>query len=435
MKTLIQFKYLCCLIISLTAFTSLGQQWQTLNATTFGWRFEDMQFVDKDTGWVVDGGGQILKTSDGGLNWNQQFYDSDYYFRSVEFYNESIGFAGTLANGNPNASLLKTVDGGQTWTDISSTFPVSVPGICGMHIVNENTIYVTGVFYGSGYIMKSIDQGQSWTYTNMGSLCNGIVDIYFKDENIGYAVGQSAPGTGLRGIIIRTDNGGNTWNTVALGNDSNTRVWKIQELDDSVMYASVESFTPSPEYFKSIDGGQTWELKSVTSAGISGTIQGVGFLNETIGWVGGFDTFFYETLDEGDSWEFKPSIGSSFNRFQRVNDTLMYASGINVYKYVDPNQLSVDEFEITKPKGHQIKVKGSNIVTETAMLELDLINNTYCELSIYNTIGQRVQTIAQGMRKAGHYEIPLQVNSLTKGAYFLVLYTYHGYESIEMIVD
>lgn len=428
-------KFICCCIVILLAYSSIAQEWQTLNANTLSWRFEDMQFVNVDTGWVVDGGGQILKTTNGGLNWVQQFYDSDYYFRSVEFYDENLGFAGTLANGNPNASLLKTIDGGQTWTDISANLPVNIPGICGMHIVNENIIFITGVFYGSGYIMKSIDQGVTWTYTNMQNLCNGIVDIYFKDENIGYAVGQSAQGTGLRGIIIRTINGGDTWSTVALGNDSNTRVWKIQELDDSVMYASVESFTPNPEYFKSVDGGQTWELKTVTPEGLSGTIQGVGFLNESIGWVGGFNTTFYETNDEGQTWEYKPAIGSSFNRFQRVNDTLMYASGINVYKYIDPEQLSVDEFEITQPKGHQLKIKGSNIISETGTLELTLINNTYCELSIYNAIGQRVQTLSQGMKKSGEYQIPLQVNSLAKGSYFLVLYTYHGYESIDMIVD
>ncbi len=44
-----------------------SQSWQTLNASTLGWRFEDMQFVDAETGWVVDGGGQILKTSKNGL--------------------------------------------------------------------------------------------------------------------------------------------------------------------------------------------------------------------------------------------------------------------------------------------------------------------------------------------------------------------------------
>lgn len=423
------------LFLSVLSFNAFGQTWQTLNANTLSWRFEDLQFVDPDIGWVVDGGGQILKTTNGGITWTQQYYNSNHYFRSVEFFDENIGFAGTLANGNPNATILKTTNGGETWTDISSSLPVNIPGICGMHMVNENTIFITGVFYGQAYIMKSTDQGDSWSYTNMGNLCNALVDIYFKDENIGFATGQSAQGTGLRSIIVRTTDGGQTWSQVSIGGNNNERIWKIQELNDSVMYASVESFTPSPEYYKSTDGGLTWQIKSVTSAGVSGTIQGVGFLNENIGWVGGFNTFFYETTDQGENWELKPTIGSSFNRFQRVNDTLIYTSGTNVYKYVNPDLLSVEEFEITKPKGHKIKVQHSNVIQNEAILELELINNTYCELSIYNTIGQRVTTIDQGMRNSGSYEIPFNVNKLEKGQYFVVLYTYHGYESIKILVD
>jgi len=187
------------------------QSWQTQNANTLSWRFEDMHFVSPDMGWVVDGGGQILKTTDGGLNWQQQFYDSNLYFRSVEFFNDQIGFAGTLSNSGPNAQLLKTTDGGNTWIDISSNFPNSIAGICGIAIPDVNTIFVTGVFYGQAYIMKSINQGDTWTYKSMASQANGLVDIYFKDANTGWAVGQGDQGNGLRAVILGTTNGGNTW--------------------------------------------------------------------------------------------------------------------------------------------------------------------------------------------------------------------------------
>lgn len=423
-------------IIIIASLSTINAQpsWETLNATTFGWRFEDMQFISPEVGWVVDGGGQILKTTNGGLSWTQQYYNSAHYFRSVEFFDENIGFAGTLSNGNPNATLLKTIDGGQTWTDISSNLSVNVPGICGMHMQDENTIFITGVFYGSAYIMKSEDQGDTWTYSNMGNLCNGLVDIFFKDENIGFAVGQSAQGSGLRARIIGTTNGGETWNTLATADHSNQRAWKVQMLSQNIFYVSIEEFEPSPQYFKSIDGGQTWQLKEITTTNTSGTMQGIGFLSEDIGWVGGFGELFYETTDGGTTWEYQPTIGTSFNRFQRVNDTLMYTSGTNVYKYVDPALLSVEEFETPKPKGHSITIKNSNIVSTNATIQLHLVNNTYCELSIYNTLGQRVQTLTQEKRVAGDHEIIWNTGNLVRGNYFVVLYTYHGYESIKVIV-
>lgn len=423
--------FICCVVFSPQLL--LAQEWQTLNVSTLSWRFEDMYFVDTETGWVVDGGGQILKTTSGGISWNQQFYNSDYYFRSVEFYNDQIGFAGTLANGSPNATLLKTINGGSTWIDITSSLPVSVPGICGMHMANENTIFITGVFYGSAYIMKSTDQGGTWTYMSMGSLCNGLVDIHFIDENIGFAVGQSAQGTGLRAIIIGTTDGGTTWEQLAIGSHNNQRAWKLQQLNDTAIYASIEDFNPTPQYFKSNNNGVSWSLNDLVTTNTSGTMQGIGFLNENIGWIGGMGDLFYETLDGGETWSYQPSTGTSFNRFQRVNDTLMYTSGINVYKYMDAS-LGVEDFEIVKPKGHKIVIRDSNIISDSALIDLSLINNTYCELSVYNSLGQRLQTISDGRMSAGDYQIVWDASSLVSGNYYLVLYTYHGFEFVKFVV-
>ena len=113
----------------------------------------------------------------------------------------------------------------------------------------------------------------------------------------------------------------------------------------------------------------------------------------------------------------------------------MYTAGINVYRYVDPALLSIDEFEIVKPEGHKLAIKGSNLVNDRATISLKLVNNTYCELSVYNTSGQRVQTIFQNRMIEGDHEIEWQLPQLAKGPYFLVLYTYHGYESIKVVVD
>ena len=411
-----------------------AQVWETLNANSLSWRFEDLFFVSPDTGWIVDGGGQILKTTDAGLNWTQQYYNPNLYFRAVEFFDEQIGFAGTLANGNPNATLLKTTDGGQNWQDISSQLSTAVPGICGIHMVNANTVFITGVFYGSAFIMKSTDQGSSWQYFNMSSLANGLVDIYFKDENRGWAVGQSPQGTGLRAVILSTNDGGQTWNQLASGLYANQRAWKIQDLDGINMYASIEEFEPSPQYFKSTDGGINWILQDVETTNTSGTMQGIGFLSDERGWIGGFNQLLYETTDGGSSWTYKPNVGLSFNRFLRVNDTLMYSAGLNVYRYVDPSLLSLEEFEITRPEGHRLRVDYSHLRQGYLNIELELVSHTYFELSVYNQLGQRVQTIQQGRRDQGLQNFHWKVDKLATGKYFLALYTYFGYQSVKVFI-
>jgi photosystem II stability/assembly factor-like uncharacterized protein len=395
-----------------------------------------MFFVDANIGWVVDGGGQILKTSDGGQNWNQQFYDSDLYFRSVEFFDEQVGFAGTLANSNPNAQLLKTDDGGQNWTDITANLAVAVPGICGMSVADANTLFVTGVFYGSAYIMKSTDRGQSWTYTDMANYCNGLVDIEFITPQIGFAVGQANQGNSLKAIIVGTTDGGDSWNVLATGNHANQRCWKIQFISDLVAYVSIEEFEPSPQYFKSNDGGQSWVLHDVVTTDTAGTMQGIGFLNEDLGWIGGWGELFYATNDGGQSWDYMPAIGSSFNRFFRIDEGLIYGSGLNVYKYVDSTLVNTNENILPpKPTGHSLEIAGSNIVDDKVTILLNLVNSTYCELSVYNILGKRVEVISQAKRNKGEHQVSWSCSKMPVGSYFLVLYTYHGYESIRFFVE
>jgi photosystem II stability/assembly factor-like uncharacterized protein len=410
-----------------------AQSWTTLNATTLSWRFEDMFFVNEQKGWCVDGGGQIIRTTNGGLSWQQVYYDNEVYFRSVEFKDENTGFAGALGGSSSDARLFRTMDGGDNWTEITANFPQTVIGICGIAMADANTVFITGVFYGSAYIMRSTDLGETWQYFGMGSLANGLVDIHFTDAMHGIAVGQSPQGTGMKAVILGTDNGGDTWEVRASGDHINQRAWKVQFLTDDIVYASIEEFEPSPQYFKSTDGGQTWELKDVVTANSSGTMQGIGFLTENIGWVGGWSNLLYQTLDGGDTWEYTPTVGGSFNRFFKIGPSKMLTSGSNVYLYSDPVLTGVGDVRPPDFVGHSIAIQGSNPIHGPAVIELGLVNTTFAELSVYDRTGKRVQLIDARKREKGQHRITWSPD-LAAGMYALVLYTYHGYESIQVVV-
>lgn len=415
------------LLFTLTIGASSAQTWNTLPANSLSWRFEDIFFIDEQTGWAVDGGGQILRTDNAGASWTQQFYDSDHFFRSVEFLDANIGFAGTLSS-----ALLRTDDGGQTWTNINSSLPQVPAGICGMSAPNDSTIYITGVFYGLAYFMKSTDRGLTWQHTNMASHALGLVDVHFKDENEGFLVGMGPQGTGLKARILRTTDGGQNWTVVHEGTENDERAWKIQFLTDDVVYVSVEDLSPHPHYFKSTDGGLTWQDQEVMTMVTSGTVQGVGFLNEDLGWVGGFNDLFFETTDGGQSWAHQPSIGSSFNRFWRMNETTMYVAGFGIYKYTN-NSIGIEEGGApATPIGHHFSLTHTG--PGTAMIDLKLVNNTYAELSLYDLQGKRVETIDAHQRNKGEHQILWQHN-LKPGVYLLALYTYHGFESLKVAIE
>lgn len=417
-------------LIVFTLFLSLSSwsqaEWQTLNASSQSWRFEDLFFVNEEVGWAVDGAGLILKTSNGGQSWTQQMSAPNLYFRSVEFINEDIGFVATLGGSGSNAQLFKTLDGGDTWNEITN-LPQTVVGICGMSAPDENTIYLTGTFWTGAFVMKSEDQGNSWTYTSLGNMANGLVDIDFISADRGLVVGQSAQGTGLRAIILGTEDGGDTWQVRSTGSAVNQRAWKIQYLTEEIVYVSIEEFEPSPQYFKSSDGGVNWDLMTVQTSNTSGTMQGIGFLNEQLGWIGGWGELFYETSDGGLTWDYMP-IGGSVNRFFKVSDTKMFTSGLNVYCYEDPDLVGLSEVFAPEPAGHNIQLLDGQI-------QVELVNHTYCELSIYDQSGRKVKDLYRGRRDAGLHHFDWDSSSLSSGWYSIVLYSYHGYDAIPILID
>ncbi|HOP44995.1 MAG TPA: YCF48-related protein [Flavobacteriales bacterium] len=419
----------CSLFVPFVCFAQ--GSWQVLSASSLSWRFEDLFFVNDSVGWAVDGGGQILKTTDAGSSWTQQFYNSNYYFRSVEFFDEQVGFAGTLSS-----ALFRTEDGGATWVDISASLPTVPAGICGMSVADDTTIYLTGIFYSPAYIMRSTDRGTTWTHTSMSTLAFNLVDVHFKNTLEGYLAGTASLTAGQgRPVVLRTTDGGNNWTVAGLGANQGERAWKIQFLNDSVGFASIEELSPDPQYLKTTDGGLSWTLQVVSPSIPTGTVQGVGFLTEEQGWLGGFNDLLFGTSDGGSTWSYQPSVGQSFNRFWRMNDSVMYVGGQQIYRYTDHAISTIIQVPLEPGlQGHVFELIGPNPVVGPASVRLTLVNDTYVEVTVRDLAGRRVATLFQGMGNKGELSVPWDATGSAAGNYLLSLYTYHGYQVIQVVV-
>ena len=150
--------------LSLLAGSLFAQsQWQAIpNAPSNQGRFDDVFFVDSLHGWLAGSAGRIYRTSDGGVNWTQ-VYNSNYYFRSIEFFNQQIGYAGTL-----DKKLLRTTNGGNTWTNISASISPAPDAVCGIAIPDSMTIYAVGEWDTPGYVAKTSDGGHTWVRQTLG---------------------------------------------------------------------------------------------------------------------------------------------------------------------------------------------------------------------------------------------------------------------------
>jgi len=113
--------------------------------------------------------------------------------------------------------------------------------------------------------------------------------LSFVDEQNGWAAGHG-------GIILHTEDGGNTWRIQRESSSDNHPLFDIQFASPSVGYACGAYDT----FLKTTDGGKTWTL---SAPGEDYIYSALSFLDEETGYlVGEFGTVL-RTRDGGNSWE------------------------------------------------------------------------------------------------------------------------------------
>jgi photosystem II stability/assembly factor-like uncharacterized protein len=380
-------------------------------------RYDDVFFINASTGWAVGGNPpQILYTKDSGAAWEVQFSPGK-YLRSIEFATPQRGFCGSL-----DSTLYKTIDGGITWTDITHLVKPRPAGICGLSAPDPLTIYGCGIWRSPAFIIKSVDGGQTWAYTDMSAYATNLVDIYFINKDTGFVTGTANP-VSEGGIVLYTADGGKTWLVKYKTQVAEDYVWKIQSPDNVHFFGSVSSLPPASNIrmLKSNDKGMSWATVLVNNI-YDGNIQMVGFLNNTTGWTGGWGNL-YKTTDGGQTWSqpFFP-YPKAFNRFFRVNDSIAYLSNNRIYRYPAPNMPPV----INTPVEQHTLLVSPNPTNGSTRAKIIFANNTFASLALYNSDGKNLQRFIHGYITKGIHTIDFNLTGYPGSAYFLVLRTDEG---------
>jgi photosystem II stability/assembly factor-like uncharacterized protein len=325
--------------------------WQPTNAPVASSRTDDIWFLDRVRGWAVNSNGQIVHTTDGFATYIEQFHDEDLYLRCVGFADASRGWVGTLT---PGRQLLETVDGGATWTEVTGLPPLAPPAVCGLSVVDASVVYASGTNYPNrpARMMRTLDGGATWEAWSMDVHATLLVDTYFTDADHGWVVGGKADAPNptrrdVRAVVLRTQDGGRTWVDTAAPLAAELPLgewgWKIHFIDDRTGYIVLESFTRAA-ILKTTDGGASWTRLDVVDQQGNVNLEGVGFVDENTGWVGGWGVpvvgdpqagFSSSTVDGGKTWQDANDIGRFINRFRffRGPTPVGYASGLTVYRY------------------------------------------------------------------------------------------------------
>ena len=198
----------------------------------------NIQFLDDQTGWVSGSDGMVFKTTDSGLTWSQLQTPVDAHLESMHFIDKETGFFGISAY----SQLLKTTDSGKTWEvlDIKSGNFVAR----GIYFLTKNKGFIVGE---NSTIKMTVDGGVTWV-DKYSEERGYLFDIYFVDDQFGWAVGQSR--------VVTTTDGGNSWTLQE--NSTNSSLMNIHFINRLEGFSVGSPDSQGQTIYRSTDSGLTW---------------------------------------------------------------------------------------------------------------------------------------------------------------------------------
>lgn len=175
-----------------------GNSWTSI-ATPFVSSITDIFFLDELVGYVVTEYEGIHKTTDGGKTWksvisnlaflgNQRIVQNP--FNEIYFLNKMEGFAFKQYNN----IVVKTIDGGASWSVVSS-FDLKYVNGGGLKSMTFPFDNLTGYGVGNSHLVKTVNGGLTWDTLHFKlpaflgqDIHFEIQDLSFLDENIAFMI-------------------------------------------------------------------------------------------------------------------------------------------------------------------------------------------------------------------------------------------------------
>lgn len=294
-------KFKLAFVVVLFFSFQMNAQWYLQNPTNQMYDFFDVYFFNESFGWVVGYNGIIMKTEDGGANWNIQFNQANYSFNSVFFIDSVTGFV-VGSGSNNNGIIYKTTNGGNLWIELSIP---SVQSLNTIYFYNSNLGFAIGQ---NGTILKSIDGGNQWYSIPTGTIAF-FNDIVLADSTNGYVLD-------LYNTLGVTSDAGETW----FFNDLFTEhdLYSLTLLNStSIVITGFEII------LKSTDAGMTWQSTNPPFQLFSSC-----FTDSLTGFTVGRDGAILKTIDGGYTWDII-SFGemNSLKSIIKTTDNALFVAG------------------------------------------------------------------------------------------------------------
>jgi photosystem II stability/assembly factor-like uncharacterized protein len=266
-------------------------------------------FLNENVGWAAGYNGTILKTTDGGVNWNSQSLITADDIHSIFFIDSSNGWL-VLYEFSPDRHgiIMRTTDGGETWVNQLMIWGFTLHRI---YFTDINNGYALG---SNGILYKTSNGGQNWNEISP-FYSYWLYSAFFFNPDVGWV------GGGLEGSFLRTTNGGQSWSWIGL--PTTQRIMDIVFTSENFGWAC----GAGGKIIRTTNYGLDWSLGN---SGVNVELRDIQFLDQFQGWSVGLNGVILHTFEGGINL-YQQISGTSNNLYSTyfADSLIGYAVGDN----------------------------------------------------------------------------------------------------------
>jgi photosystem II stability/assembly factor-like uncharacterized protein len=375
----------------------------TIHIQTIG-NLWDVEFTSANAGVLV--GDSAKRTTDGGKTWLELApaygaYGQENLFTAVHCFDSSHWVT-------VGATTFRTSDAGQSWSyDSLGFYPATLRAV---HFSGS-----TGMTVGTySVIFSSSDGGAKWTALSGYS---GPYDVnYFGVEHVSNSTWIVVGGNNLRpgnlGVILRTTDGGGSWDTVKYS--PGRVVTALSFANATVGYAAGDSI------YRTMDGGATWHGVSP----IPVSVQGMSFKDPAVGTLVGSGGKVFRTRDGGVTWiQQQSNTNLDLRAVCFIDTSVGWAVGYRGIVIRTTNggwgaPSAVGDPASGLPAECTLLPNYPNPFNSSTTITYELPQSSIVRLQVCDMLGREVALLVNERRDAGVHEVKFDATALSSGVYF-----------------
>lgn len=268
-------------IVMMMSIDAGAQTWVTKQVGITNTFVERMSFTSSTVGYAslgdnTGGVGSVLKTTDGGTTWTKINAACTNATYDVKFLDANTGFTCSF-----NGEIAKTTNSGTNWTRVYTNGSSNYLYTLGCF--DANTIFSAGF----SYVTRSTNGGSSWTESSLSGFQYSSA-VLSSTKAI-----MCGSNTGSDGGIWTTTNAGASWAYTQISTSNIFYDVAFYDANTGIVVGG------SGIAYKTTNGGSSWT--SLTT-GTTAALQASTFLNANTVLIGGSGGVVYLSTNGGTSW-------------------------------------------------------------------------------------------------------------------------------------